>query len=253
MMEMLILRLESPLMAFGGPMVDQNGAIHPFPAASMITGLLGNALGWDHADSEVLDRLQTRLHFASRLDREGETMEDYQTVNLGQDFFDMTKYGWTTSGMVEKRGSGSATSGTHIRYRPYQADALCTVVLFVEPENEYPTLEDLAQALENPARPLFLGRKPCLPSTPILAGRMVADTLYQALTFFLHRDLEWDAQEMTSAPLRACWPLGQGPEDAARTRLVPLTDQRDWRNQIHCGQRLVREGMITLHRGDAHG
>ncbi len=251
-MEMLVLRLEAPLMAFGGPMVDQIGVIRSFPAASMITGLLGNALGWDHADTDLLDRLQTRLQFAARLDRAGEEVQDYQTVDLGQDFFDMTKYGWTTRGVVEERGKGSATSGTHIRFRPYRADALCTVALFLQPAAEEPTLADLATALVEPARPLFLGRKPCLPSTPILAGRTEAASLHQALTQFVHQHVESAVPIAPVQEMRACWPPGQGPEDTERTRLEPLTDQRDWRNQIHCGQRLVREGMITVHAGGDH-
>ncbi|MEO5349248.1 MAG: type I-E CRISPR-associated protein Cas5/CasD [Magnetococcus sp. YQC-3] len=251
-MEMLILRLEAPLMAFGGPMVDQIGVIRPFPAASMITGLLGNALGWEHADTDLLDRLQVRLRFAARLDREGEVVQDYQTVDLGQDFFDMTKYGWTTRGVLEERGKGSATSGTHIRFRPCRADALCTVALFLEPAEEEPTLVEVAAALEEPARPLFLGRKPCLPSTPILAGRTEAVTLYQALSQFVHRNVGPAVSTAPTQEMRACWPPGQGPEVAEHTRLLPLTDQRDWRNQIHCGQRLVREGMLTVHSGGEH-
>ncbi|MBF0423171.1 MAG: type I-E CRISPR-associated protein Cas5/CasD [Magnetococcales bacterium] len=252
-METLILRLEAPLLAFGGPTVDQKGVIRPFPAASMLTGLLGNALGWDHADTDLLDRLQARVRFAARLDREGEEVLDYQTVDLGQDFMDMKKLGWTTRGDVEHRGSGSATSGTHIRFRSYRADALCTVALALEPADLAPTLTDLAIALREPARPLFLGRKPCLPSTPILAGRMEAATLHAALTVFNHQDVE---PEMLFSPkngMRACWPPGQGPEDPDTTLLNLLTDQRDWQNQIHCGQRLVRMGMIHPQRGDQHG
>src|SRR5580658_1595422 len=33
-----------------------------------------------------------------------------------------------------------------------------------------PTLDDLAAALAEPARSLFLGRKPCLPSRPVVGG-----------------------------------------------------------------------------------
>ena len=45
-MRHLVLTLESPLMAFGGETIDNLGVIRPFPAASMLTGLLANALGW---------------------------------------------------------------------------------------------------------------------------------------------------------------------------------------------------------------
>ncbi|MBF0284476.1 MAG: type I-E CRISPR-associated protein Cas5/CasD [Magnetococcales bacterium] len=251
-METLILRLEAPLMAFGGPMVDQIGVIRPFPAASMITGLLANALGWDHSDTDLLDRLQSRLKFAARLDREGEEVQDYQTVDLGQDFMDMSKYGWTTRGRVEERGSGAATSGTHIRFRPYRADALCTVALFLDPAGESPTLGALAAALAEPARPLFLGRKPCLPSAPILAGRVEAETLHHALTLFVHPEVGEVSPTPPPHAMRACWPPGQGPEDQETTRLDPVCDERDWANQIHCGQRLTRAGMVAVRQGGGH-
>ena len=45
-MEHLILRLEAPLMAFGGETIDNLGVVRRFPSASMLTGLLANALGW---------------------------------------------------------------------------------------------------------------------------------------------------------------------------------------------------------------
>ena len=45
MVDALLLRLDAPLMSFGAPMVDSNGVIQEFPALSMLTGLLGNALG----------------------------------------------------------------------------------------------------------------------------------------------------------------------------------------------------------------
>ena len=47
----LILNLESPLMAFGGETIDNYGVIRPFPAASMLTGLLANALGWRRVEA----------------------------------------------------------------------------------------------------------------------------------------------------------------------------------------------------------
>jgi CRISPR-associated Cas5-like protein len=43
----LLLRLSSPLIAFGGETIDNFGVIRDFPALSMITGLIANALGWD--------------------------------------------------------------------------------------------------------------------------------------------------------------------------------------------------------------
>ena len=57
----LLLGLEGPLVAFGGEVVDARGVIADFPAASMLTGLIANALGWRRGERHRLQRLQERL------------------------------------------------------------------------------------------------------------------------------------------------------------------------------------------------
>ena len=66
----LILNLEAPLMSFGGETIDNLGVIRPFPAASMLTGLLANARGWRRIERKRHQDLQDRLVFAARIDRE---------------------------------------------------------------------------------------------------------------------------------------------------------------------------------------
>src|SRR3546814_4484691 len=62
-----------------------------------------------------------------------------------------------------------------------RADAMVLVALKLEPAEEAPTGDDLADALDRPARPLFIGRKNCAPAAPILAGRVTASDLGDAL------------------------------------------------------------------------
>ena len=101
-MRHLILNLESPLIAFGGETIDNLGIIRWFPATSMLTGLLANALGWRRTERERHQQLQDRLIFAARIDREpagGVRMTDFQTARLGA-----RDAGWTTRGQPEGRG-----------------------------------------------------------------------------------------------------------------------------------------------------
>lgn len=240
-MDFLILRFDAPLMSFGAPIVDNRGIIQDHPPLSLLTGLIGNALGYDHRQPDRLQALQRRIRYACRRDRTGERMTDFQTVDLGQDF--LVDKGWTTRGAVERRGGGSAREGTHIRSRDYLADAVYTVALTLEPADESPTLDDIAAALESPERPLFLGRKPCLPATPLLLQRMEASSLYEVLREAPRID---PARSDGDDPdvLAAWWPDGEGPPD--RGTVLPVTDERDWKNQIHGGQRLVRHGTVEL-------
>ena len=249
-MKHLILNLEAPLMAFGGETIDNYGVIRRFPSASMLTGLLANALGWRRTESEKHQGLQERLVFAARIDREpagGVRMQDYQTVQMGDtvDLFPQDGWviGWTRRGYPDKRAGALGTAGsgpfTHQRWRDYWADMRVTVALRLEREEEEPTLEQLAEALEWPARPLFIGRKPCLPSGPLFRGYVEGENT--ALGALLDVPLEAEADD--SDGISALWPNDEGDE-RAQGRQYMLTDQRNWVSGLHGGGRWVWEGAI---------
>ena len=243
-MNVLLLRFDAPLMSFGAPIVDNQGEIQPYPALSMMTGLLGNALGVDHSEFDRLDRLQERLRYGSRQDRRGRQIQDYQTVDLSKPYMDDDR-AWTTYHHRESRAGGSASGGTHIRYRDYWADAVHTVAATLDPPDESPTLDDLESAVKHPARPLFLGRKPCLPADSLFAGRMQVDTLPDAL---VQAPLHDRAADGPTYP--AWWPThpdAKGPSDESpldEDLREPVTDRRDWQNQIHVGERWIVNGTV---------
>ena len=103
-MDALILRLDAPLMSFGGVIVDHHNVTERFPGLSLFAGLLSNALGWTHGEGERIGALQDRLIVASRWDIEPEAIVDYHTVDLGQP--KMREKGWTTRGEPEHRDGG---------------------------------------------------------------------------------------------------------------------------------------------------
>lgn len=233
----LLIRLSSPLIAFGGETIDNFGVIRDFPALSMVTGLMANALGWDRGDDVQHNRLQARLRLGARLESVPEYLREYETAELFED-----DSGWTTYGQPEGRAKSPSYSPsksgrkslTLQRYRDYHADLTALLAVRLEPAEEAPTLEDIAQALDRPQRPLFIGRKPCLPVGRLVAGWVDADTVLQAL-------------QLAPVPrnhnsLRAQWPDGEGqlPGD----RLVDVCDERNWTSGVHGGWRPVREGLI---------
>lgn len=238
-MDVLLLRLDAPLMSFGAPMVDQNGVIQAFPALSLITGLFGNALGYHHRDHVLLQSLQERIQYAVRQDQPGERIQDYQTVDLGQDHL-LQDRGWTTRGTLDGRAGANSTE-THIRFRDYWAGAIYTVALTLLPAEASPTMDALEQALLKPERPLFIGRKTCLPATPILLGRnRDAEDLLDAL-----RNAPLPKSVLPRPTMRAWWPSIPG-QDEFRIEKRPVTDARDWQNQIHVGQRWIASGPLTM-------
>ena len=234
-MRHLILTLEAPLMAFGGETVDNYGVVRWFPAASMLTGLLANALGWRRTEVERHQRLQERLIFAARVDREpagGVRMTDFQTAAISN-----KDRGWTTRGAAEGREGGNYTNW--LRYRDYLADMRVTVVLRMEEGEFEPGLEDVAEALERPSRPLFIGRKPCLPSVRLFQGFQEGETVLAALLAVPLRS--GDGQR---GSIRVLWPAGEGAGSVKPSRTYMLTDERNWISGLHGGGRSVCESAV---------
>lgn len=236
MIPCLLLRLDAPLMSFGGVSVDQINPVERFPGRSLITGLLGSALGWSHSDRDALDSLQTRLRLAARWDVNPTRIIDYHTVDLGHPFLSGT--GWTTRGYREGRGGGEAKSTTHQRYRHYWANGCATVAVGLQGTGD-PTIKQLEGALRAPARPLFIGRKTCLPSGPLLIGLREAASLRAALA---EEPLAQHSTRRSPSRIEACWPVGEGPGEEVRE----VYDQRDWRNNLHAGSDRYAVGFLEI-------
>ena len=235
-MRHLILNLESPLMAFGGETIDNLGVIRPFPAVSMLTGLFANALGWRRVERDLHQRLQDRIVFAARIDREpagGIHMTDFQSAAITN-----RDRGWTTRGAPEGRGGGTYTNW--LRYRDYYADMRVTVALRLDPTGDAPTLDALADALDEPRRPLFIGRKPCLPSVRLSGGFADGDTALDAL---LKAPLCKKGVKEGSS-IRLAWPESESVERLRPSRSYMITDQRNWTSGLHGGGRAVCDGSL---------
>lgn len=229
----LLLRLEAPLMSFGTTAVDHRRPVQPWPAVSMLTGLLANALGWQRSDAQALDSLQARIRWAARIDRPGMALNDFQTVQLSKG-----DKGWTTRGVVEERGGGDDSyKSPHLRSRDYRADASVLVALRLEPADQAPTLHDIASALDRPQRPLFLGRKGCLPATRISQGLVLADDAVAAVRA---------APELAdgASPDRAAIYFNQGAAPVNPPGVVRLHDSIDERRfamDVHAGRQCIFE------------
>ena len=232
------LRFRAPFAAFGGEAIDARGVTRDFPSQSMLTGLLANALGWSRALRQEHQRLQDRIVYGAVRESEpvlGRTT-DYQTAQLAKD-----DRAWTTYGIPAKRDGGPATYlGAHQRWRDYHADLSLSVVLRLVPDDEPPTLRDLAAALVRPARPLFIGRKSCLPSAPIFHGWTDAGDVRSALTAVAQSDAQ---------TVRAFWPASEG--EVGSDHVTDMTDERNWLSGLHGGARRVCEGRLVI--ADAGG
>jgi CRISPR system Cascade subunit CasD len=243
----LVLRLDAPMVSFGSALVDQHGFTDHFPGISMLTGLIGNSFGWYHGDSDKLQDLQNRIDFAARWDVHPDQTIDYHTVDLGSP--KMCNPGWTTRGAAEHRAGGTAAKyGTHQRYRHYLIDGLMTVTLSLTTAG-VPDIYEIMESLEKPARPLFLGRKTCLPARPLLDPINPLAEGHDLLSI-LEQIPIWNREgkpEHTSTKRWACWTPIDQIRKKGRNRLV--FDLRDWRDQLPAGSRWRAEGMIGGENG----
>ncbi|MDK3016473.1 type I-E CRISPR-associated protein Cas5/CasD [Pseudodonghicola flavimaris] len=224
----LHLRLAAPLMAFGGVAIDHVGPTREYPSASALTGLFANALGWRRQDRAKHQALQDRLVFgALSVLPKGETVPlvvtDTQNAKL-----EKSDRGWTTWGQPEGR-AGATYDSPHRRRRDYLADHETRVVLRLSDGNG-PGLEELAAALDRPARPLFIGRKPCLPTSRLFVGWVGGVSVHDALAALGIRG-------------RALWPDEGGAYPGALR--YDLADLRNWQSGLHGGSRIVYEGELA--------
>ena len=239
----LVVRLDAPLMSFGGVAIDNHGETDAWPAASLLAGIVGNALGLRRTEGAALQDLQDRLVFACRADREGQQTVDYQTAELKAN-----EVGWTTRGQPEGRAGGADTyKGKHIRFRHFWADRIVTLAFRMEKE---PTAEEpdrIARALEAPARPLFIGRKPFLPAAPLFVGWSEGESTLEAVA---RAPLPEDAMERTKAPedCSAFAPAHDTPHPFIdrRCREIWTSGARNWTNDTHGGAQRWLEGRIAV-------
>lgn len=149
----LFLRLEGPMQAWG----DQQSKFvirrtAEAPTKSGVIGMLCAALGVSRpeASQEWLPRLAA-LQMGVRIDSPGVRWWDYHTVGAGML-------------MRTAEGEGSTKPGAMLTRREYLCDASFLVALQGTPA----LIAELETAMKAPKWTLYLGRKSCVPSRPLL-------------------------------------------------------------------------------------
>lgn len=144
----LLMRLEAPMQSWGTRSRWDVRDSGPEPTKSGVVGLLGCALGLPHRHPR-LEELDAALGFAVRIDRPGIMATDYHTV---------------TGRHRMASGKLKTDDYTVQSYRDYLHDASFLVALAAPRE----LLDKVGTALGSPRWPLFLGRKNCVPTRPVL-------------------------------------------------------------------------------------
>jgi CRISPR system Cascade subunit CasD len=122
----------------------------------------------------------------------------------------------------------------------------------VDPVEGAPTLDAVTEALLEPARPLFIGRKPCLPSRPLFGGFSEGESSLAALLSVpLAQPDVRSSRGNSDRPVRLLWQDGEDAhnmDDVRINRRSMITDERNWVSGLHGGGRPVLEGTAPRER-----
>jgi CRISPR system Cascade subunit CasD len=130
-----------------------------------VVGLLACALGL--SEDDAIGQLSRQIDVGVRCDKPGIRMVDYHTVSGGV---------MSAEGKL-KRNATTHEPETVVSWRAY----LCDASFLVAVQSSDEVIARLAEAVQAPYWPIFLGRKSCPPSRPVFAGLGQYATMRMAL------------------------------------------------------------------------
>jgi CRISPR system Cascade subunit CasD len=193
----LLLWLEAPLQSWGHDSKFGRRDTLNFPTKSGVLGLICSALGAGGEQQELLAEFapldQTVLAFVStrttgndkiiKTDRQP-LLRDFHMVGSGYD----DQNPWESL-LIPKTNEGKKAvgGGTKMTYRYYLQDAYFAVALEVPATRA----NAIAEALQNPAWDVYLGRKNCVPTDFIYRGQYPTqgEAMTQALNIASEKSL----------------------------------------------------------------
>lgn len=181
MVRYILLWLEAPLQSWGHDSKFGRRDTLNFPTKSGVLGLVCSALGAGGEQCELLFEFaplsQTVLSFVPSRDKDGEPIKldrepllrDFHMVGSGYD----DKDPWASL-LIPKTSEGKKAvgGGAKMTYRYYLQDAYFAVLLQVPGDKA----DAIAEALQNPAWDVYLGRKNCAPTDFIFRGLYAEET-----------------------------------------------------------------------------
>ena len=204
-MPTLLLRLAGPLQSWGVESKFETRRTLGFPTKSGVVGLLAAALGYSR--DEPLDDLN-KLYFGVRVDKEGELLRDYHVAR------------------------GKKDKDVYLTHRYYLADAIFLAGIECD-DNDF--LVKLENALHYPAFPLFLGRRSCVPTMPLVLGireKSLLEALQNEpwlLPDWQQQKLRFDSNYNSNSRLRVIIDASV-PNPSSILRDVPVSFSRKHRN-----------------------
>lgn len=147
-MSVLLLRFAAPLQAWGSSSKFDIRTTEREPTKSGVIGMIASALGIQRNAENADDELKklNEMRFGVRVEKEGKLIKDFHMVRK-----------------IENR----KMTASYITDRYYLSDAVFLVAIESD-DTEF--LKKIESALQRPVYPLFLGRRSCPPTLPVVYG-----------------------------------------------------------------------------------
>lgn len=166
----MLLWFEAPLQSWGADSKFSRRDTLEFPTKSGVLGLVLCAMGASGEQKDLLARFsnlkQTVLSF--QYDRDS-LLHDFQMIGSGYD----SKNKWQKN-FIPKKADGDVptnSDGTKLTHRYYLQNAVFAVLLEVPAD----LTETIANALQNPVYPIYLGRRCCVPTDFVYQGEFASE------------------------------------------------------------------------------
>jgi CRISPR system Cascade subunit CasD len=175
MSKYVLMDLNAPLQSWGEYSRHSNRTTLDRPTKSGIIGIICCAMGIQmDTEAERVQELSSAIKMSSFTLARGKSLEDFQSIGTHYDKKDPLEKRY----LLRKNGGSIADCPTKIFSKFYLSEYRFLVLLEVESEE---LANKIQEALLSPEWPLYLGRKNCIPATPIPCKEGVLDSESQVL------------------------------------------------------------------------
>jgi len=209
------MHLAGSVASLAGVQYDAAPSVLPVPTRSMITGMLGGAMGWSYRDHALLQELQDEFDLGFVVHDPGTVIWDFQTTDMTKPH--MVGAIWTLDadcslGVFKRAGGGKSRDTA---YRPLTCGIDITAVVGVERD-----AEPLLAALRRPVFPVTLGRRSMFPTDPIAGETLDVGSVAEGVELVASRrpGSRWTPVSVAGPGIHRTVPGG-----------------RDWRTRRHGG------------------
>lgn len=172
-MKYCLFRLYAPLVSWGETAIGFERRSSTHPTKSAITGLIGAALGINRDDEENQKELTNSLGIGIKIISSGGVLKDFHTVG---DVKEDKKQKYYTR--KDELSAPLNKQSTVLSSRTYRTDSLYIISIWLN--NDFFNLENIREALIQPAFHLYLGRKSCPPALPLQPQIIESETLKES-------------------------------------------------------------------------